>query len=143
MGNYTVGEAAEAAEVTARAIRLYEARGLIPRLERTASGYRLLSAEDIETLTFIRQARSLGLSLEATTEIIELAAEASPCERTRALLDERVTEIDTTIEDLLKLRERIVATQKIEGGPATRCAVIEAVSDEVSTAGGTEGPRGR
>lgn len=126
MASYTVGEAAEAAGVTARAIRLYEARGLIARLERTASGYRLLSEEDVETLAFIRRARSLGLSLEATTEIIELAAKAPPCERTRALLAERVTEIDKTIEDLLQLRETIVAAQEVRTGPAVRCAMIEA-----------------
>lgn len=126
MGKYTVGEAAEAAGVTARAIRLYEARGLILRLDRTTSGYRLLSEADVATLVFIRQARSLGLSLEATTEIIELAAEAPPCERTRALLAERVTEIDATIADLRHLRRTIVAAQQVEAGPAIRCAVIEA-----------------
>jgi MerR family regulatory protein len=39
----TIGEAARRAGLTRKAVRLYEARGLLPPVERTESGYRLYS----------------------------------------------------------------------------------------------------
>jgi hypothetical protein len=56
----TVGQAARRAGLTAKAVRLYEARGLLPPAERTSSGYRCYTEHDIRLLRFIRQARDLG-----------------------------------------------------------------------------------
>ncbi|MGH3629522.1 MAG: MerR family DNA-binding transcriptional regulator, partial [Sciscionella sp.] len=36
----TVGKAAQAAGLSAKAVRLYEAKGLLPAAERTEAGYR-------------------------------------------------------------------------------------------------------
>ena len=46
--------------VQAETIRYYESEGLLPKPERTAAGYRLYGASDVERLSFIRQARKLG-----------------------------------------------------------------------------------
>lgn len=126
--HFTIGQASKAAEVAARAVRLYEARGLIAAPERTESGYRLFTDEDVNTLTFIRSARTLGLPLDAISEVMELAKSGPPCERTCALLDERVAEIDAAIADLQGLRRSITAAQLAatrEPRSGTRCAVIE------------------
>lgn len=45
----------------ARTSWIYEAKGLLPKAERSAAGYRLDSPDDVELLTFIRRARALGL----------------------------------------------------------------------------------
>jgi len=129
---YTIGEAAKAAGVTARAVRLYESKGLCASADRTASGYRVFTDDDIASLTFVRCARHLGLSLDAIAEIMAVADEgASPCERTRALLAQRVNEIDAAIADLQLLRARIVTAQTADLAqvPASRCAVIEQAAD--------------
>ena len=126
MDTYTIGEAAAAAGVTARAVRLYESKGLVEPAGRTGSGYRVFTDEDVEVLTFIRQGRSLGLSLDAIAEVIDPSRNGAPCERTRSLLEQRVVEIDATIRDLRDLRASIVRAQTIScGDGATRCAVIE------------------
>ena len=59
----TVGRVAEQAGLSAKAIRLYEANGLIDPPERTAAGYRTYTEQVLPVLRFIRQAQSLGLSL--------------------------------------------------------------------------------
>lgn len=123
-GTFTIGEAAKAAGVTARAARLYEARGLIDA-GRSASGYRQFTEDDVETLAFIRRARGLGLSLDAVAEIVELAETGPPCDRTRALLAERVTQIDAAMDDLTRLKATIVRAQQTRCGTGNRCGVIE------------------
>ncbi len=128
MGSYTIGEAATAAGVTTRAVRLYESRGLVPVPDRTSAGYRLFTDDDIETLAFIRRGRSLGLSLDAIAEIITISEDGRPCcDRTRALLAQRVNEIDAAMADLQRLRETITRAQQVEvdQSPGSRCAVIE------------------
>ena len=131
--HFTIGQAAKAAGVTARAVRLYESRGLIAAPDRTDAGYRLFTDDDVDTLTFIRGARTLGLPLDAISEVIELAKAGSPCERTCALLDQRVAEIDSAIADLQRLRRTITNAQRAATAvtsSAARCAVIELATAE-------------
>lgn len=126
MNTYSIGDAAKRAGVTARAARLYEAKGLLLAPDRSASGYRIFDDDAVETLAFIGRARSLGLSLGAIAEIIDISAQGPPCEQTRALLDQRVADIDAKIRDLTELRATIVAAQQIDcAQPAIRCAMIE------------------
>ena len=59
-----IGEAAAQAGVSAKAVRLYENKGLIEPPERTAAGYRTYAPDDVATLQFIRQAKTVGLTLD-------------------------------------------------------------------------------
>ena len=131
MTSYTIGEAAKTAGVTRRAVRLYESKGLLPVPDRTGSGYRLFTDDDIAILAFIRRGRSLGLSLDAIAEIIQISERCAPCERTDALLVQRLTEIDAAIADLHRLRETINDARrvKVDQSAGTRCAVIERVTE--------------
>lgn len=142
MGTFTVGQAARAAGVSARAVRLYEAKGLVPASRRTGNGYRVLTDEHVEALRFVRSGRSLGLSLDAIAEIMDVADRGEGCcDRTMAMLADRVQEIDTAIADLHRLRETIVAVQhaKVDQRGSTRCAVIESAP---SAPTGPPGPPG-
>ena len=46
----TVGAAADAAGVSAKAVRLWEAKGLLPAAERTEAGYRVFTEHDLDVL---------------------------------------------------------------------------------------------
>ncbi|MCH9035847.1 MAG: MerR family transcriptional regulator, partial [Chloroflexi bacterium] len=58
-----IGEAGQQAGLTTKTIRYYELLGLLHEPERTDSGYRLYEEKNVERLTFIRKAKSLGFSL--------------------------------------------------------------------------------
>jgi MerR family copper efflux transcriptional regulator len=127
----TIGQAAQAAGVTRKAVRVYEARGLLPAAERTAAGYRLYDEHDIELLAFIRRARTLGLYLDDIREVLDVRdGGVPPCATVRELLDARIAEIDDTVAELLALRRALVDTRQRAGGctdgrPVTVCAIIE------------------
>ncbi len=102
----------------------------MPTTRRTSGGYRVLTDDHVDALPFIRRGRSLGLSLDAIGEIMDVADGGERCcDRTRAMLADRVQEIDATIADLRRLRETIVAAQQADVDPqrSARCAVIESV----------------
>lgn len=126
----TIGRAAAAAGLTAKAVRLYETRGLLAAPPRTAAGYRLYADDDIARLRFIAAARRLGLHIDQITEIIAAAADSQrPCVTTRAILGHRIVEIDQLIAGLTELRTTLAAAQGTMPdhwhGSTAVCPVIE------------------
>lgn len=70
MQHMNIGQAAAAAGVTPKMIRHYESLGLIPEAERTDAGYRLYGERELSMLRFIRQARTLGFSMQQIEELM-------------------------------------------------------------------------
>ena len=132
MAGHTIGQAAKAAGVTPRAIRLYESRGLLRSPQRTAAGYRMLTDDDVDVLAFIRRGRRLGLSLDAIAEIMKMADNGEPCcDRTQALLAQRLAEVDTALAELQRLRATIAQAQRVQKGQraGSRCIVVDAIAE--------------
>lgn len=114
MDGMTVGEVAGRVGVSSKAVRLWEARGLVPAAERSPAGYRLFSEPDVARLLFIRQAKSLGLRLAEIGEILSLRhAGQTPCGRVSQLIDARINQIDQAIDDLHRLRETLVDARTV------------------------------
>ena len=108
----TVGKAARAAGLSPKAVRLYEAKGLLPEAERTDAGYRTYTDSDIAVLRFIRQAKTLGLSLAEIRDILDIRrGGTAPCQHVVRLLDQRIRAIDTTITELRQLRRALADTR--------------------------------
>ncbi|WP_067975945.1 MerR family transcriptional regulator [Mycolicibacter icosiumassiliensis] len=130
----TIGQAAQAAGLTRKAVRVYEAKGLLPVADRTTAGYRVYDERDVELLTFIRRARTLGLHLNDIRQVLAIRnGGIPPCATVCDLLDDRIAELDTTVAELLALRETLAATRQraavcTDEQPVTVCAIIEDVT---------------
>ncbi|MEJ2124621.1 MAG: Cu(I)-responsive transcriptional regulator [Alphaproteobacteria bacterium] len=122
-----IGEAATESGVSAKMIRYYESIGLVPKVARTESGYRVYSENDIHTLRFVRRARDLGFSVEQIGELLSLwqnHERASKDVKRVALthvetLRQKVQELEDMIETLTKLAERC------HGDNRPDCPIIE------------------
>lgn len=68
----TIGEAARLSGVSAKMVRHYESLGLLSKVARTDSGYRLHSEADVRTLQFIKRSRDLGFSMAEIAELVSL-----------------------------------------------------------------------
>ncbi|GHE72727.1 MerR family transcriptional regulator [Streptomyces vinaceus] len=66
-----IGEVARRSGVSARMLRHYESIGLVRPTERTGSGYREYSGEDIRRIFHIESLRSLGLSLREVARALD------------------------------------------------------------------------
>lgn len=129
-----VGTAAAAAGVTPKAVRLWESKGLLPPAERTGSGYRTFTEEDVRILRFIRQAKALDLSLDEIADVLDLQREGGvTCGRVTGLLDAHIDRIDRTIADLRQLRETLDQARararegQRQGQDVMVCHIIEGV----------------
>ena len=103
-----IGELAEAAGVTTKAIRFYEQVGLLGVPERTPAGYRDYDRDALDRLSFIRAGQSAGLTLGELREVVALRDRGeTPCAHVAGLLDTKVAEIDRRITELRLLRQEI------------------------------------
>lgn len=128
----TVKAAADAVGVSPKALRLWEAKGLLPAAERTRAGYRVFTEQDLDVLRFIRQAKALDLSLAEIKDILDLQRlGAAPCGHVTALLDTHIAEIDRTMADLRALRRSLTQVRTAaresqhRGEGAVVCQIIE------------------
>ncbi len=128
----TVGQAARRSGLSPKALRLYEARGLLAPAERTESGYRAYADRDVEVLRFIRRAKSLGLRLGEIKEILDLEREGTqPCEMVLRLLEAHLREINGAMADLRALRKTLAKVRaaaeasRERGEQAVVCRIIE------------------
>ncbi|MCJ1676178.1 heavy metal-responsive transcriptional regulator [Streptomyces sp. APSN-46.1] len=131
----TVGSIAAESGLSPKAVRLYEAGGLIDPPERTAAGYRTYTDDVIPVLRFIRQAQALGLSLKEIKDILDLQRRGEqPCGLVTDLLDQHLADIDRRIADLQALRATLRSARAQAGQAAGRgeravvCRIIEGAS---------------
>jgi DNA-binding transcriptional MerR regulator len=104
-----IGEIASASGLPVKTIRYYEDIGLLtPTVLRAESGYRLFDPDVLERLAFIKQAQSLGLSLNDVKEILQVHDRGLlPCGAVKQHLEAKIQEITEKIQALLEQRSHL------------------------------------
>src|SRR5712691_2452344 len=106
----TIGEIALRSGFTIKALRFYERQGLLPPSGRRAGGYRLYQEADIHRLEFIRQAKALGLTLDAIRELVVSARKqhrGMTRSRLLRILAERLAQPTRQIATLTRLKQEL------------------------------------
>lgn len=125
-----IGQLADRTGLTTKTIRYYEEIGLLPEARRSESGYRMYTEDDLGRLSFIKKARQLGLSLAEAGWVLDLRAQSQhPCRHVLALLERKLSEIDSVIADLTSFRAEMDELRQ------SSVASLESVSDEDAICG--------
>lgn len=125
-----IGEVAARSGVSRKALRLYEAAGILPAPHRTAAGYRVYGSEALAVLQFVKEAKQTGFSLEEIKEIIAIRRSGRvPCPHVRDLVRRKAVALDKMLADLTNLRDRLrglLGSWRSQGrGRAVVCPHIE------------------
>lgn len=114
-----IGEAASLLGVTAKTLRFYEAKGILPPARRNGTGYRLYSPEDLERVRFVLRLKAVGLVLDEAREVLTCAEEACCGEtgpQVEKMLRSKLDEVESRIRDLKalsrKLEEALASTRR-------------------------------
>src|SRR6266508_1623196 len=108
-----IGEVEKESGASRKALRLYEAAGILPAHRRTAAGYRVYGADTLALLSFVRQAQRLGFSLDEIKEIVAIKrAGRAPCHHVRDLVRRKTDELDRRLTDLMEMRNGLRALVK-------------------------------
>jgi DNA-binding transcriptional MerR regulator len=104
------GELARRAGVSPDTLRHYERRGLLPRPERSAAGYRLYSPAALDRVRLIRGALSIGFTVNELGAILaDHDRGGAPCRRVRGLAAEKLAAVELQLRVLRFWRRELRA----------------------------------
>lgn len=119
-----IGELADRAGVSIDTVRFYERRGVLPRPERTASGYRTYTPSTVERLQLARRLQQLGFTLDEVIDALAAHdAGTATCASERWRLDAVLERIDARIDELRGLRKEV--RQVMAGCDQGRCVFTD------------------
>jgi DNA-binding transcriptional MerR regulator len=112
---FTISDLADELDISTRAIRFYEEKGLIlPK--RTKGNHRVYDKRDRARLKLILRGKRLGYSLEEISEMIGLAnfnmEEDQQLKKTFAYGKKKLIEINERMQELQILKEDLLAIQQ-------------------------------
>lgn len=114
----SIGELAEQAGLSTRTIRYYEELGILPAPQRTAGGTRRYSRDYFFYLEGTRILKQLGFDLDEIAELGKFALTgAAASARTKAILQEKVAQLDHKIQVLNRLYELVNEAASPTGVP--------------------------
>lgn len=125
-----IGEAADASGLSAKMIRHYEERGLVPKASRTFSGYRMYNEQDVHMLRFIRQARTLGFSVKQISDLLSLWRDQSrPSSKVKTLAQEHIARLEEKIQELVAMKSELERLVDCCGGDERPdCPILDKLS---------------
>jgi len=110
----TITEVSRKYNLTADTLRYYERIGLIPPINRSASGVREYTEEDCNWVNFMKCMRGAGISIEILIEYITLFQKGSSTIKARKeLLIEQRSRLAEKIKEMQETLERL--DNKIDG----------------------------
>ena len=122
-----IGQAAQAAGVSAKMIRHYEQIGLLPEASRTDAGYRQYGERDVSVLRFIRQSRRLGFAMEQIAELLGLWSNGARTSReVKRLAQRHVADLEQKMREIAEMKdalERLV--DSCHGSDDPHCAILD------------------
>lgn len=129
-----IGELAKATGAKANTIRYYEEIGLLPKPERSASGQRVYHFRDLERLSFIRNARNLGFSLESVRSLLAISRGGSTdCSKAGEIAKDHLRDVEHRIERLTQMhRDLRHIIDGCNGGAPSDCKILRTLRNPVT-----------
>lgn len=122
-----IGEAADAAGVSAKMIRHYEQIGLVPEAARTDAGYRQYTERDVSLMRFIRQSRRLGFSMEQIADLLGLWSNDRRASReVKALAQAHLEALEEKMRELAEMQRALKKlVSSCHGNDDPHCAILD------------------
>ena len=122
-----IGKVSREAGVNVQTLRYYERRGLLPKTERLASGYREYDPATVARVRFIKNAQELGFTLNEIGELLALRTNRSQSQReVRALATRKIEEMERRIRQLTQMRDELAALVEHCGATRNDCVILDA-----------------
>lgn len=127
-----IGEAAARSHVSARMIRHYESLGLLPKVARTESGYRLYTEAEVHTLRFIRRARDLGFSMQEIEALLGLWQDRSRASsQVKQIAERHMMDLEQRITAMQDMRRSLQAlVHCCQGDDRPECPILDDLASD-------------
>jgi DNA-binding transcriptional MerR regulator len=101
--DYSIKQVSEKTKLKAHVLRYYEKEGLLPFINRTESGIRRYSEDDLEWLSLICCLKNTGMSIKHIKDFVELSIKGGETLKQRCdMLKEHKKNVEAQIEEMQK-----------------------------------------
>lgn len=132
------GALARLAGVSPDTLRHYEAKGLLPKAQRSPNGYREYPAAAARRVQLIRRAVALGFTLDELRPVLALRDRGgAPCRSVRGLAEGKLARVEERLREMAAARELLRSVLErwdalLAAAPAgTRVGLLEALEGVV------------
>lgn len=144
MKTYKSGQLAKAAEVNPETLRYYERENLLPAPNRSESGYRLYTEDDVKRVIFIKRAQELGFSLKEIKELLTLTSDQQQSAASVKLLaEQKIQTIEEKIKGLQAMKSNLQALSNSCNGKGIiqHCPIIKSLEPSFKKGGYDHEPK--
>lgn len=111
--DYSIKQISEKTNLKAHVLRYYEKEGLLPFINRSESGIRRYSEDNLEWLGLICCLKNTGMSIKQIKDFVELSIEGEETLKQRCeMLVEHKKNVEAEIDEMKKHLKKV--THKIE-----------------------------
>jgi Cd(II)/Pb(II)-responsive transcriptional regulator len=125
-----IGDVATKTGCSVQTIRFYERKGILASPARTQSNYRQYSADSIKQLIFIKQCRSLDMSIDEIGTLLKSKNEPNAsCNKVNAMIQTHIKQVSQRIEELEELKKSLLnmASTCDEARQIRNCGILESL----------------
>jgi Cd(II)/Pb(II)-responsive transcriptional regulator len=126
-----IGELARQTGTQIETVRYYEREGLLPETARTDANYRIYSVAHADRLRFIRNCRSLDMTLDEIRVLLRFKDSPSEnCGTVNELLDEHIGHVAARVRELRQLERQLKDLRELcrETSIAGSCGILNELS---------------
>jgi len=126
-----IGELAKLADCKVETVRYYEHEGLLQAPARSTGNYRLYNSAHLERLTFIRNCRTLDMTLDEIRSLLALIDRPEEnCEGVNTLVDEHIKHVQARVTSLLALQQQLIELRQrcAAGRDAQECGILQCLN---------------
>lgn len=138
-----IGELARASGTPVETIRFYEREGLLPEPARTQANYRSYAPAHAERLAFIRQCRSLDMTLDEVRVLLKFRDRPEDdCHEVNELLDQHIGHVALRVRELRALERQLreLRARCASPHPSAECGILQGIG---IAAGQARAPKSR
>jgi MerR family copper efflux transcriptional regulator len=127
-----IGELASLSEVPVKSIRYYEAEGILASPLRLDNGYRDYSKAAVAELTFLRQSRQFGFTLNECRQLLKLWRDPNRrSAEVHQLVIQRQKQVEKQITELKSMHELLSGLlTHCAADDSPECAIIDSLLEK-------------
>lgn len=128
-----IGELAKRSGVGIDAVRFYEREGLLPNIQRLASGYRVYADADLKRLRFVTRAKALGFTLQEIRDLLALSDHRDgDMAELKAVAMEKLDSVQSKLAELERIRAglQMLVTSCPGHGALEQCPILDALAED-------------
>ena len=113
----------------------YEKEQLMKSPERSEGNFRLYNKSSLKQLMFIKQCRTLDLTLSEIRQLLELQSSPSiQCNSVNKMIDSHIQQVEQRIKELNSLKEQLnyLSNTCSNNGTIEQCGILQKLTSDVA-----------